>query len=748
MANRSNINLVGNTVTGQNLGTGAEVFKCKSGGSNLQFKTISTTGTSLCVINCANQIYISGGSGSGIQTASNGLTKVGTNVVLGGTLTGDTCITISDTTGLYVTGGTTWNKWGVQVTDCNVIIGDTCSDLGVDSFIGIGGGLSISVKGSDNNINICNFGTNGNVCVRAANGFVDIEGGDGIRLCNLSAKTTETCGLYISAQGKLSAGVISGGTGTNYWSRTGTTVFPATFTDEVMLQSGCHLYWGAAKNVGISGADAATDQINFRLENGEIWRMTGNFICRVTTGGPGLYNTTSANATPTVLPYAPTTNAGLGGTNGTVTLTSNSNIGVLVTTTGGVCLPNLSGKTSETCAVYINSSGKLSYGTISGGISWNGSTVGGIGTYIDSSTICSQPKLKFNNSGLHITGKTYISGLTTGNTSNIIHYDTITHELYTDKLTAGIDGAVQFNDNGVLGGTNLIWNNSVCGFTWGTGYTPTTNNVITIIKTCDYHDGTPTGFISMGIDSEYGQDMFNLCYVSNYPVGNGCSVIQSGIPLHITGGWSGSYLQFNDVGFLLSGEGSHGYVTGNSVSICGSYGVQLNNETWFFDNGIITCNDYIDFCQSSACTYNQITRQNYHNEKFILTNNTTSTTAVLLAYGAAHNQYICLTKYPSHRHHTAMSFDACVTGVEAVSGATVSFFFEGAIKRVSGGTISFVGTPAKVSYKDTVLSTADANVYANNTNKRLDICVCGLTSKNIMWSAVVNSAEIVAIKVP
>lgn len=405
-----------------------------------------------------------------------------------------------------------------------------------------------------------------------------------------------------------------------------------------------------------------------------------------------------------------------------------------ISTTGtSLCIVNTDNQ------IYIS-------GTTGGGsgILWTGNAVGGIGTYVNSSTICSEPKLKFNTNGLYVTGKTYISGITTGQSTNIIHYDTVTHELYTCKLTAGIDGALQFNDNGVLGGTNLFWNADVNGFTWGTGYTPTTDNVITILKTCDYRDGTPTGFISMGIDSLGGQDMFNLCYTSNYLSGGGsCFVISSTIPLHIQGYNSESYLQLNDYGFYLKGSTSrNGLISaGCTIQICGDYGVQLNN-TWFCNNEILSNNDYVNFCQYITCTLNQMTNQYYSNEKFILTNNTTSTTPVLLAYGSAKNQYICLTEYYSNAHHTAMAFDACVIGVDAVSGATASFFFEGAIKRVSGGTVSFVGTPAKVSYKDTVLSAADANVYANNTDKRLDICVCGLTSKNIIWSAVVNSLRI------
>ena len=92
---RSNIKLVGNTTTGQNLGTGADVFKCKTNGNNLQFKSISVTGGSLSIITGATTIIISGRTGGGngtITGGTNGLMVFGKNIVLGGIFTGATLI--------------------------------------------------------------------------------------------------------------------------------------------------------------------------------------------------------------------------------------------------------------------------------------------------------------------------------------------------------------------------------------------------------------------------------------------------------------------------------------------------------------------------------------------------------------------------------------------------------------------------------------------------------------------------------
>ena len=88
---RSNINLVGNTVSGENLGSGAGVFKGKNTASNMQFKTISATGTSIQIFNLANDILISGSTGGGggsITGGANGLSTSGDKIILGGALTG------------------------------------------------------------------------------------------------------------------------------------------------------------------------------------------------------------------------------------------------------------------------------------------------------------------------------------------------------------------------------------------------------------------------------------------------------------------------------------------------------------------------------------------------------------------------------------------------------------------------------------------------------------------------------------
>jgi hypothetical protein len=93
MGNRSNINLVGNTTTGQNLGSGAQIFSGKNNGNNLQFKSLSA-GTGIVMTSQANTVTICslGGGGGSITGGTNGLSTSGANIILGGTLTGNTSL--------------------------------------------------------------------------------------------------------------------------------------------------------------------------------------------------------------------------------------------------------------------------------------------------------------------------------------------------------------------------------------------------------------------------------------------------------------------------------------------------------------------------------------------------------------------------------------------------------------------------------------------------------------------------------
>lgn len=101
-------------------------------------------------------------------------------------------------------------------------------------------------------------------------------------------------------------------------------------------------------------------------------------------------------------------------------------------TQGNVYLVGLGSKSSETCAVYIDSNGKLTTGVVGSGggsVNMSGSTVNGITTYVDSDTICSQPNLTFDGSVLNVTG-------TITATSNITSQASVVADTYFRTTTS------------------------------------------------------------------------------------------------------------------------------------------------------------------------------------------------------------------------------------------------------------------------------------------------------------------------
>jgi len=85
----------GSLTTGSTVTIGNPVYSYKAD-QDLNFRTpISDTPEILKITNDDNYVRFSGSTGTQLLTASNGLTKVGTDVKLGGTITGDTIITDS-----------------------------------------------------------------------------------------------------------------------------------------------------------------------------------------------------------------------------------------------------------------------------------------------------------------------------------------------------------------------------------------------------------------------------------------------------------------------------------------------------------------------------------------------------------------------------------------------------------------------------------------------------------------------------
>ena len=238
---------------------------------------------------------------------------------------------------------------------------------------------------------------------------------------NLPAYTTETNVIYIDASGNLSSGATGGGS--SYWSSGATGLYP-TNNESILLAANSPIQWsgvstyikGDANNsiiyhsgVEIDGTPSAhifdtqnnlcgagriasfrdvggekfailqsgqmyipSGSFQFTIGGGTYWQICDSYIQRQVAGGPALKNTSSANNAATLLPYQPSTNAGVGGTAGVVTLTSSGNIGVQVDTLGNAYLPKISGETTAN-VVYINTTtGLLTYGA--GGTTISGTT--------------------------------------------------------------------------------------------------------------------------------------------------------------------------------------------------------------------------------------------------------------------------------------------------------------------------------------------------------------------------------------
>jgi hypothetical protein len=94
-----------------------------------------------------------------------------------------------------------------------------------------------------------------------------------------------------------------------------------------------------------------------------------------------------------------------------------------LTATGGLYASGLSSASTSNVVYYNTTSGALSYGAGSGGVSWNGSTSNAIGTYGGSSTIDAEPNLTFD--------------------GNILEFDSATDKTIKLKDLTSIDNTPQ-----------------------------------------------------------------------------------------------------------------------------------------------------------------------------------------------------------------------------------------------------------------------------------------------------------------
>lgn len=322
---RSCINIGGNTTQGQNLGGGAEIYAGKVGGTTLSFKSLAALG-GISITNDSGNIYISADTGGGgALSASNGLSVCGDNIVLGGDLTGNTVIN-----GNYsVNYGCLLDRMGQYfVFSTGVVMHGGCdpSSLGTGILNLAQNSTYLEHQSSTNASYYC-----------LGEGVAKIVADD-ICLVTLPAKTTETCVVYVDANGKLASGVApTGSGGTSYTFTNGVTETSGTVklggtigetteitvgsqnfcitgsdgdTDGLWMTTGFGNYFGASANVGDCDAYiqfnptnanfVVNDYGNNRYVSQIFQNDTGNGLLSFT----GTYTITDANATPAGLKYA------------------------------------------------------------------------------------------------------------------------------------------------------------------------------------------------------------------------------------------------------------------------------------------------------------------------------------------------------------------------------------------------------------------------------------------------------------
>lgn len=498
MLNRSDIDLAGISTGGENLGTGIGVFKEKNmSGNTLQFKTLCATG-GLSIVTGDTELTIVGTTGITVSGASNYVLKIngtGDNVEVSSIY--DSGTTATDNLHIYrynlVLGGDTVDSCKITIkplidrkieliASSGVNIGDLdaciCIGHGHAGFTGLTllaaghydlllhagsctaancSGKNLLLSGGDGN----GTGVGGNVVLTGGTGSVSgniiLSTPTGkIKMCNLPAKTTETCGLYIDSNGNLSKGLMATGTGNTtiaggtlnhipVFNSAGNNIQNSTltFSSDVLCNNSnltietadaCRLYLYSptvASNVNIitlgkptAGALISCAMIcpaglatNINLQvftkgtgymylssptlylggvgcTGIQYTNTNNTLSLPSNvkvcGYGGTSSSTDGKAVCIIggSPYTTGGNSGHGGsinilggnaagvitkTGGTVTIKAGT--GIVGGSNGRIQLCNLPSKSSETCGLYIDASGNLSTGVISGG-SGGGGAVG------------------------------------------------------------------------------------------------------------------------------------------------------------------------------------------------------------------------------------------------------------------------------------------------------------------------------------------------------------------------------------
>lgn len=302
---RSCINIGGNAVEATNVGSGSGIFKDKTLGSTLNFKTLSVTGSTMSITSDSDNIYFSaqtGGGGGGFSCGSNDqipfMNFAGDDFDYSSNIIWDGCLKIKNTGPVFFRAegdsggdaGILMNQGGSK-THCiymsatsddwmNVVNGSDTGTL----WLYTGNGSGSVVIGNNSQINTWLAVKDRNTNAHACTFSVANTGGstafnvrcDGlVYMPELPAKTSETDVLYVDGSGKLSCGAA--GAGTSYWNRNSGLLTTANAGDCVQLDNASRLCWDSGSYIfGSTGASV-------------------NCICLATNSGAGIWMGNASN---------------------------------------------------------------------------------------------------------------------------------------------------------------------------------------------------------------------------------------------------------------------------------------------------------------------------------------------------------------------------------------------------------------------------------------------------------------------
>jgi hypothetical protein len=91
---------------------------------------------------------------------------------------------------------------------------------------------------------------------------------------------------------------------------------------------------------------------------------------------------------------------------------------------------------------------------------------------------------------------------------------------------------------------------------------------------------------------------------------------------------------------------------------------------------------------------------------------------------------------------TTWTFEVKLSAYNDTDSAGAGWIFRGAIRRDGSNGTAMAGSVIEENWKDAAMSSASANLVANDSGESLDITVTGLASKNIRWVAVVDISQV------